>query len=174
MTAVTPGKNGNQFNLVAQARRQAGSTFKTFVLAAAIAQGIDPETATYVSAPFHYQPDPSYTPWDVHTYDSTYVGLTTVERALLRSDNSVFAQLTLDVGPENVAAMAKRLGVRTPLDVDGYFVPSIGLGAMPVSPLDMASAYATLAAGGIYSMPISILKVQLANGSWDKDSRWGQ
>jgi penicillin-binding protein 1A len=175
MTAVTPGKNGNQFNLVAQARRQAGSTFKTFVLAAAIAQGINPETSTYVSAPFHYQPYPDSVPWDVHTYDSTYTGPTTIERALLRSDNSVFAQLTVDVGPANVAAMARRLGVRSSkLDDNGAYVPSIGLGAMPVSPLEMASAYATLAAGGIYSKPISILRVQLASGAIDKDSGWGR
>jgi penicillin-binding protein 1A len=175
MTAVTPGKKGNQFNLVAQARRQAGSTFKTFVLAAAIAQGINPETSTYVSAPFHYQPYPDSAPWDVHTYDSSYTGPTTIERALLRSDNSVFAQLTVDVGPANVAAMARRLGVRTSkLDDNGAFVPSIGLGAMPVSPLEMASAYATLAAGGIYSKPISILRVRLASGAIDKDSGWGK
>jgi penicillin-binding protein 1A len=71
--------------------------------------------------------------------------------------------------------MARRLGVRqSKLDVDGTYVPSIGLGAMPVSPLEMASAYATLAAGGIYSKPISILRVQLANGAIDKDSGWGK
>jgi penicillin-binding protein 1A len=175
MTAVTPGKTGNQFNLVAQARRQAGSTFKTFVLAAAIEQGINPATSTYVSAPFHYQPDPTSPPWDVHTYDNTYTGVTTIEQALLRSDNSVFAQLTLDVGPANVAAMARRLGVRTStLDVDGTYVPSIGLGAMPVSPLEMASAYATLAAGGIYSKPMAIQSVILANGQEDKDAGWGR
>jgi penicillin-binding protein 1A len=59
MTAVTPGRKGNQFNLVAQARRQAGSTFKTFVLTAAVAQGINPSSTTYVSAPSHYQPNPA-------------------------------------------------------------------------------------------------------------------
>ena len=59
MTAVTPGRAGNQFNLAAQARRQAGSTFKTFVLTQAVSQGIDPDTTTYVSAPLHYQPDPN-------------------------------------------------------------------------------------------------------------------
>ena len=70
-----------------------------------------------------------------------------MERATLRSDNSVFAQLTLDVGPERVASLARRLGVRTPLEVRGQFVPAMGLGSVAVSPLDMASAYATLAAG---------------------------
>ncbi len=59
------------------------------------------------------------------------------------------------------------------LDVDGAFVPSIGLGAMDVSPLDMASAYATLAAGGVYSEPMAIRKVILPTGE-DKSAGWGK
>ena len=60
--------------------------------------------------------------------------------------------------------MARKLGVRSRLDVNGAYVPAIGLGAMEVSPLDMASAYATLAAGGIYSEPTAIRKVVLPDG----------
>jgi penicillin-binding protein 1A len=170
MTAVYPGRVKNQFNLVAQARRQAGSTFKAFALTAAVNQGINPATATYVSAPFHYQPDPSVPAWDVSTYSHTYSGTITVQQATLQSDNTVYAQLTLDVGPENVAAMAHRLGVRSPLQP----VPSIGLGSNAVSPLDMASAYATLAAGGIYSQPMAIRKVILAGGKEDDHAAWGK
>ena len=170
MTAVYPGRRGNQFNLVAQARRQAGSTFKTFVLTEAVRQGINPASATYYSAPFHYQPDPSAPPWDVSTYSHTYAGLISVESATLRSDNTVYAQLTLDVGPENVANLAHRLGVRSPLEP----VPSIGLGSNAVSPLDMASAYATLAAGGIYSEPMAIRKVILGGGKEDNRAGWGK
>jgi penicillin-binding protein 1A len=174
MTSVTPGKRRNQFNLVAQARRQAGSTFKTFVLTTAVLEGIDPETTTYVSAPFHYQPDP-YTPaWDVQTYDHTYVGASTIRSATLRSDNSVYAQLTLDVGPDKVAETAHRLGIETDLSVHGSFVPSMGLGAIAVSPLEMASAYATLAGQGVYSEPMAIRKVIFANGKKDTDSGWGR
>ncbi len=175
MTAITPGKKGNQFNLVAQARRQAGSTFKTFVLTTAIEDGINPDTTYYTSAPFHYQPDPYSPAWNVTTYDHTYLGSTSITNATLHSDNTVFAQLTLDVGPENVAKMAYRLGVRSPLTTkEGAYVPSLGLGAIPVSPLDMASAYATLAAGGIYSKPMAITKVVLGNGKVDTDAGWGQ
>jgi penicillin-binding protein 1A len=170
MTAVYPGRVKNQFNLVAQARRQAGSTFKTFVLAAAVNQGINPATSTYVSAPFTYQPDPSIPAWNVSTYSHTYSGPITIQQATLQSDNTVYAQLTLDVGPENVAAMAHQLGVRSPLQP----VPSIGLGANAVSPLDMASAYATLAAGGVYSQPMAIRKVILANGKEDDRAGWGK
>ncbi len=174
MAAVTPGSTTNQFNLVAQARRQPGSTFKVFVLTAAIEEGMNPSTTYYTSAPFHYQPDP-YTPaWDVSTYDHSYAGTISVFSATLRSDNSVYAQLTLDVGPEKVAEMARRLGVQSPLDDHGAFVPSIGLGSIPISPLDEASAYATIAAGGIYSKPMAIRKVFLANGKEDTDAGWGK
>jgi penicillin-binding protein 1A len=175
MTAVTPGKRGNQFNLVAQARRQAGSTFKTFVLTAAVDEGINPATTSYVSAPFHYQAGPYARPWNVSTYDHTYLGTTTIENATLRSDNTVYAQLTLDLGARKVARMAHDLGVRSPLTAKGGgYVPSLGLGAIPVSPLDMASAYATLAAGGIYSKPMAIRRVVLGNGKVDIDARWGR
>ena len=179
MAAVVPGRRNNQFNLLSQARRQPGSTFKTFVLTAAIEKGIDPDTSYYVSAPFSYKPvsngncdDGSW--WCVKTYDSTYAGWTSVTRATLRSDNSVYAQLTLDVGPDRVGEMARKLGVRSPLQVKGRYVPAMGLGSIAVSPLDMASAYATLAAGGVYSEPTAIRKVVLPNGKQDTKAAWGR
>jgi penicillin-binding protein 1A len=178
MAAVIPGRKNNQFNLLSQARRQPGSTFKTFVLTAAVEQKIDPDATYYVSAPFTYRPtetgnceDGSW--WCVKTYDSTYAGWTSISRATLRSDNSIYAQLTIDVTPERVASVARRLGVRTPLDVNGEYVPAMGLGSIAVSPLDMASAYATLAAGGVYSEPTAIRKVVLPGGKVDTDAKWG-
>jgi penicillin-binding protein 1A len=178
MAAVVPGNRDNQFNFLSQARRQPGSTFKTFVLTAAVEEGVDPDSAYYVSAPFTYRPvengscdDGSW--WCVKTYDSSYVGWTSVTRATLRSDNAVFAQLTLDVTPERVASVAEKLGVRTPLDVDGAYVPSMGLGTIAVSPLDMASAYATLAAGGVHSDPTAIRRVVLPSGKEDTAATWG-
>ncbi len=178
MTAVIPGNRKNQFNLLSQARRQSGSTFKTFVLAAAVEKGVNPATTSYLSAPFFYRPDPNGNCedgswWCPETYGHDYTGWTTIERATLRSDNTVYAQLTLDVTPEAVGEMATKLGVRTPLTVEGDYVPSIGLGAMDVSPLDMASAYATLAAGGIHSEPMAIRKVVLPTGE-DKEAGWGK
>jgi penicillin-binding protein 1A len=170
MTAVTPGQTGNQFNLVAQARRQPGSTFKVFVLTAAIEMGMNPDSTYYVSAPFHYQPDPYTAAWDVSTYDQTYAGSISVTNATLRSDNTVYAQLTLDVGPQRVADMAHRLGIRSHLDV----VPAMGLGADAISPLEEASAFATIDAGGVYSKPMAITEVKLANGKVDTDAGWGK
>ena len=173
MTAVTPGRSGNQFNLAAQARRQAGSTFKTFVLTQAVSQGINPDTTSYVSAPLHYQPNPNVPAWDVSTYSHTYVGSTSITHATLLSDNTVYARLTLDLGAEKVAAMANRMGIRSSLKTrEGAYVPSLGLGSIGVSPLDMASAYATLAAGGIYSDPMAITKVVFAGGGEDRN--WGR
>jgi penicillin-binding protein 1A len=175
MTAVTPGRTGNQYNLAAQARRQAGSTFKTYVLTEAVSEGVNPDTTSYVSAPLHYQPDPYSPAWDVTTYDHTYAGSISITQATLRSDNTVYARLTLDLGPERVAAMANRMGIRSSLKTkEGAYVPSMGLGSIGVSPLDQASAYSTLAAGGIYSEPMAIRKVVLADGKEETDAGWGK
>jgi penicillin-binding protein 1A len=171
MTAVTRNV-GNQFNLVAQSSRQAGSTFKTFVLASAIERGIDPDSTYYTSAPFTCSIGPwCQTPWDVHTYDNTYLGSVSVTRGTLSSDNTVYAQLTLDVGPRYVWQMAHRLGIHMSPDKP---VASIGLGSLSVSPLDMAAAYATFPAMGVYAKPMAITKVILPGGHIDKDSGWGK
>jgi penicillin-binding protein 1A len=183
MTEVTPGNRKNQVNFLSSAHRQPGSTFKTVVLTTAIAQGISPST-TYLSAPFEYNPtgqgscsaNPP-TAWCPQTYDHTYIGATSIERGTLRSDNTVYARLSLDVGPENIARMAYRLGIdpnRSPLDVHGAYVPAMGLGAIAVTPLDMASVYTTIAAGGIYSKPMAIRKVVLPGGKVDKEAGWGK
>jgi penicillin-binding protein 1A len=180
MTEASPGNPRNQVNFASSARRQPGSTFKTIVLTAAIAQGISPST-TYLSAPFKYDPtdtgscdsDPP-TAWCPETYDHSYVGATSIESATLRSDNSVFARLSLDVGPENIAAIAHRLGVRTDLrSKEGAYVPSMGLGSRVVTPMDLASAYSTLAAGGMYAKPMAIRKVVLPGGKVDREAGWG-
>ena len=178
MTAVIPNRPENQFNLLSQARRQPGSTFKTFVLTAAVEMGINPDSTYYVSAPFTYKTHPAGncddgTWWCVHTYANDYYGWSSIRSATLRSDNSIYAQLTLDVKPERVAETARRMGVRSPLDVRGAYVPSIGLGSIAVSPLDLASAYSTLAAGGVHAEPMAIRKVVLADGREDTETGWG-
>jgi penicillin-binding protein 1A len=177
MTAVAPGRKKLQFNLAAQGRRQAGSAFKTFVLTEAIRQGINPQTTRYLSAPFRWQPDPTCSEavdpncvWEVKTYDESYYGPSTIAQSTLRSDNSVFARLTLDVGPENVVKVARSMGIKTKLKP----VASIGLGSNSVSVLEMASAYATLAAGGVRSEPVAIRRVVLANGKPDRGAGWGR
>jgi len=170
MVSVIPGGQRTQFNLAAQGRRQAGSAFKTFVLTEMIRRGVNPDTTTYISAPFTWQPDPRSEPWTPKTYDGSYYGPSSITEATLRSDNSVYARMTLDLGPESIVKIAHAMGVKSPLQP----VASIGLGSNDVSVLDMASAYATLAAGGVFTKPMAIRKVVLASGEVDTDSGWGK
>ncbi len=151
----------NQYNLAAQGHRQPGSAFKTFVLTTAIKRGVNPDSTSYVSKPLDLKTR-DYGPWKVQTYDQSYGGPMSLTRATLKSDNTVFAQLDLDLGPQSVADTAKEMGITTKLD--GY--PAEGLGGLKrgVSPLEMANAYATLAAGGIRNKPIAILRVKFPDG----------
>ncbi|MGI9188399.1 MAG: transglycosylase domain-containing protein [Gaiellales bacterium] len=152
----------DQFDLASQGRRQPGSTFKTITLATAIEQGIDPSATTYMSAPFSWQPDPNSPTWNVATAGGEYAGPVSLENATLASDNTVYAQLAIDVGPANIVDMARRLGVRTSKLEP---VPSLTLGADGVSPLEMATVYATLANGGVYHKPTAIKEVTDADGN---------
>ena len=142
--AMIGGRNFHvsQYNLATARERQTGSAFKPFVLATALREGISPLT-TYVSKPVSIFLGNKY--WSVHNYEGEYLGPIDLVRAIAVSDNSVFSQLTRDVGPENVVATAHAVGITGPLQ--GYF--AIGLGVEPVSVLEMARAYATFANGGV-------------------------
>ncbi|HMB52083.1 MAG TPA: penicillin-binding transpeptidase domain-containing protein, partial [Thermoanaerobaculia bacterium] len=155
----------SKFNLAAQGHRQPGSTFKTFVLATAIKQGIDPYQTYYTSRPLDLDL-PEWGHWEVHTADEGYQGTINLQQATVASDNTVFAQLDLDIGPENVAETAKSMGIETELDG----IPAEGIGGLRigVSPLEMASAYATLANGGIARNPIAIRRVVFPSGRIDR------
>jgi len=155
----------SQFNLAAQGHRQPGSTFKTFVLTTAIKQGIDPYRTYYTSKPLDLFL-PKWGHWTVHTADEGYLGTVNLQQATVASDNTVFAQLDLDVGPAAVAATAHAMGITSPLDG----IPAEGIGGLRigVSPLEMADAYATLASGGIHRDPVAIAKVVFPNGHVDR------
>ncbi len=155
----------SQFNLAAQGRRQPGSAFKAFVLTTAIKQGIDPYTTYYTSKPLDLDL-PHWGHWEVHTADEGYQGTVNLQQATVTSDNTVFAQLDLDVGPAAVAATAKSMGITTHLDG----IPAEGIGGLRlgVSPLELTDAYATLASGGIHHNPVAIEKVVFADGHVDR------
>jgi penicillin-binding protein 1A len=157
-----------RFNLAAQGHRQPGSAFKTFVLTAAIRNGVDPDSTSYVSKALNIN-DPKYGPWEVKTYDGSYRGSMSLYSATLASDNTVYAQLILDLGPEKVCRTAKLLGIQTKLDC----YPAEGLGGLRlgVTPLEMASAYATLAAGGVRHRPTAIRKVVFSDGKSEELSK---
>jgi penicillin-binding protein 1A len=131
----------SQFNLAVQGERQAGSSFKPFVLATALREGVAPST-TFTSRPVTINAGGRL--WEVHNYEDEYLGPITVQQATAYSDNSVFAQLTKVVGPENIVGTAKSLGIQSRLQP--YF--SIGLGAQGVNPLEMARAFSAFANGG--------------------------
>jgi penicillin-binding protein 1A len=151
------------FNLASQGHRQAGSAFKPFTLATALAQGISPY-ASFSGPPEMTIPDqrcegPKGT-WDVHNYADESAGTMDLRDAIAHSVNTIFAQLVVAVGPENVVATAHRMGIRSPLKP----VCSITLGSQAVTPLEMADAYATLAARGVHHDANPLLVVRGPRG----------
>jgi penicillin-binding protein 1A len=160
--------DSSQFNLAAQGHRQPGSTFKAFVLTTALKQGIDPYSTYYTSKPLSLDL-PKWGHWEVHTADEGYQGRVNLQQATVASDNTVFAQLDLDVGPQRVAETARSMGIVSPLDG----IPAEGIGGLRVgvSPLEMADAYATLAAGGIHHAPIAIRRVAFPGGQVERPDR---
>jgi penicillin-binding protein 1A len=142
----------SEFNLAAQARRQPGSSFKPFVLAAALEKGIAPSSG-FVSRPLTISLGDKL--WYVHNYDEAYLGSVTLEEGTVHSDNAVYAQLTQLVGPSAIVKTAHSVGIRSPLN--SYF--AIGLGAEAVNPLEMARAFSTFANGG-YRIDSKILANQ--------------
>ena len=158
----------SKFNLAAQGHRQPGSTFKTFVLTTAIKQGIDPYSTYYTSKPLDLYL-PQWGHWTVHTADEGYLGTVNLQQATVASDNTVFAQLDLDVGPQAVAQTAHSMGITSPLDG----IPAEGIGGLRigVSPLEMSSAYATIADGGLHRQPVAVTKVVFPGGRTDHPER---
>jgi penicillin-binding protein 1A len=153
----------SKFNLASQSHRQAGSTFKVMTLMAAIRRGVDINRTTYVSKPLDFFDKDTGTPIKVTTDDHSYAGRINLFEALVKSDNTVYQQLDLDVGPQNVTKTAHDMGIRSRL----FSYPSEGLGAVGVSPLEMANAYATIASGGYRNRAVGITKVILSDGKVD-------
>jgi penicillin-binding protein 1A len=160
--AMVGGKSfsKSQFNLAVQGQRQTGSAFKPFVLATALEQGIAPQTV-FESEPTVINLGDKL--WSVANYEGSYLGPIDLVEATVHSDNAVYAQLTAQVGPKSVSRMARGLGVTRPLD--DYF--AIGLGVEAVSPLEMARAFASFAAGGarvdgsvLGNLPRAVLRVE--------------
>jgi penicillin-binding protein 1A len=156
-----------QFNYAWQAHRQPGSSFKTFVLTTAIKQGVDPNTTYYNGTSPMTLTTPGGAPWTVHNAEQGG-GTMSLASATWNSINVVFAQLDLDVGPENVTETAEQMGIESPLES----VPAEAIGGLSigVTPLEMADAYATLANGGIHHAPTAISRVEFPNHKVDEAS----
>ncbi len=138
----------SQFNRATTALRQPGSAFKPFVYLAAIEQGYRP-TSTEVDEPIRIGN------WEPENYKRKYVGEVSLERAFAQSLNTVSAKLAVAVGTENVVAVAKRLGITTPLTSDA----SISLGTSEVTLLDLTTAFTPFANGGAAVQPFVVNRI---------------
>ena len=153
--ALVGGDNyaDSQFNRAIAAKRQPGSSFKPFVYLAALEKGARPDD-TRQDAPINVKG------WSPENYHRDYLGAVTLTRALAMSLNTVAVRLCLEVGPKAVVKVAHRLGILSDLTPNA----SIALGTSEVTPLEMASAYAAFANGGIGVRSYVIMSVRTANG----------
>ena len=139
------------------------------MLTAAIRQGMDPDTTYYSgNAPVTLKLDDGITTWTVNNAEGSG-GTMSVRDATVHSVNAIFAQLDLDVGPDEVRQTAYDMGITTHLD--GFPAEGIGGLRIGVTPLEMANAYATLANGGIRNTATAISKVEFPNGDTDVPDR---
>ena len=142
--------------------RQAGSAFKAFTLAEAMEQGFDLDSRWYgpntitIDDPVCDGPEGPWEPENAEGGGGTY----SLQSATAHSVNTVFAQLVVEVGPEDVVDMAHRLGIRSDLPA----VCSITLGSVAVNPVEMTNAYATLAARGTWRRANPLLQVRSPGG----------
>ena len=137
-----------KFDLAVQGARQTGSSFKPFTLVAALENGFSINDSILGTAPCRI-PNPGSEPWEPDNVEGSAGGVLSLTDATVQSVNCAYARLVALVGPPKVVDAAKRMGVTANLEP---FL-SLTLGAQPVSPLDMASAYATLAADGQRHVP---------------------
>jgi penicillin-binding protein 1A len=154
------------FDYPVQAHRQPGSAFKVFALMTLIHDyDGDPNQTYYTSKFLPAGWLPSNPTWSVHTAEDTYQGTINITKATILSDNTVFAQLVVDLGPQKMDAIAHQMGITTQLD--GLPAEVIGGLRIGVTPLEMADAYATLANGGYHIPPTIIDHVVFPDGSVD-------
>lgn len=156
VVALVGGRDyySDQFNLATQAQRQAGSCFKTFTLVGSIEAGISPQTIVNCSSPLQFGN------WRVENYGGASYGSMSIQSATQISSNTGYARIINKIGAPAVVDVAQRMGIMTPLEA----VPSITLGSQGVNTLEMASAYGTLATGGIYHAPKFITKIINSDG----------
>ncbi len=143
----------SEFDRVTDARRQAGSSWKPFVYLTAMEAGRTPSEIV---------PDESLTigTWEPKNYTNAYLGPITLETALAQSINTVAARLANELGTQNVANTAKRLGIVSKIQLD----PSMALGAVEVSPMEMAQAYVPFSNGGFGARGYGIERIRTAAG----------
>lgn len=158
-----PGFDSFEFNIATQKGRPTGSAFKTFVLAAAMEKGIRPyDIINGVGRCDFDNPGGFPNPYRVNNFGGSRGSVGTIRSQTLRSSNCAFVRLGLVVGLSNVASTAAAMGITTDLSDLPLSMP---LGPKDVTPLDMASAYATVANDGLAVDPIFITRVEDSQGN---------
>ena len=143
----------SQFNRAVDARRQAGSAFKPFVYLAAMEAGYTPQTPV-VDEPVRIGN------WSPRNYSGTFIGDTNMANAMAQSINTVAAYVADQIGRDSVAGAARRLGISSRIGLE----PAMALGAVEVSPIDMATAYDAFANGGRRVEAYGISRIRTPQG----------
>lgn len=146
------------FNRALAAHRQPGSAFKPFVYAAALSVGFTPASPVD-DEPVEVEQDGRI--WTPANYGGEYMGRVTMRRALMRSSNAAAVRISRAVGEQRVIQVAHRNGIRSPLSP----VPAIALGALEVTPLELVTAYAPFANGGLHVQPRLVRRIERPDGS---------
>jgi len=149
--------NTSKFNRVTQAERQPGSTFKTFVYTAALESGLDTEDVRY-DEPIVIDG------WRPRNYDEGHRGAVTLRTAFALSINTVAADVANQIGPERVAGVARRLGVRNMPERGEFVPPSIALGSIETTLWDMTTGFATFMNNGYRIEPYIVARVTNSAG----------
>ena len=150
----------NKYNLAVQGKRQAGSSFKPFTMVAALEAGVPPGFTLDTPSPVDITDPRNGQVWKVQNYSHRGEGVMNLRRATELSVNAFYAQLINKIGPEKVVDVAHKLGITS--ELKPYL--SLALGTFEVSPYEMASAYATLANGGVHCKPFAIDRILDAGG----------
>ncbi len=166
--------NADQFNIATASGpglgRQAGSSFKMFTLTAAIEQGISPSTKINCDGPY------TYGSWEVDNYGGDDYGIISIADMTAVSSNTGYARLVTQPGgvdPASIVDVAHRMGITSDESQGVSAYPSLTLGTAQVNTTQMASAYATLAAGGVHRDPIAIVKIINKDGEVIEDRSAG-
>ncbi len=159
--AMIGGRNfqESKFNRAVQAQRQPGSAFKPFIYATAFAKGFT-QADLVLDAPVVFKNEQGHV-WKPENFSSKFEGMTCLRSALTHSRNIVSVKLLDKVGIDNVVETAHRMGIASTLNP--YL--TLALGASEVNLLELVSAYGTLANHGIHAEPISIVRVEDAEGA---------
>ncbi len=149
----------SQFNRAIQARRQPGSAFKPFVYYTAFATGKYSPSSTVMDTPVRYRDGSGW--YSPRNYGGGYSGAMSIRSALMVSANVPAVKIGRTVGLDKVIETCRTLGIKSPMEP----VTSLPLGAIGVTPLEMAGAYATFASNGWHSDPTVIVRVTDSAGN---------